>query len=73
MTSIIIGWVRTVVPAAVGALVAWGLLPEDLSEEATAVAFVIASSAYYALARIVEARWPQLGWLLGVPKAPTYS
>jgi hypothetical protein len=33
----------------------------------------IVTAAYYALAKWAEAKWPQMGWLLGYAKAPTYN
>ena len=75
----LIGLVRTVVPMIVGALIVW--LAEagiELSDEAsgafTVALMAIATSAYYAgvtwLEREVNPSW---GYLLGVPKAPSYS
>ena len=73
MQSIVIGWIRTAVPWAVGAALAAGLLPDGLSEAATLVGTVALTSAYYLVGRALESRWPALGWLLGAPKAPSYS
>lgn len=65
--------VRTWVPIAIGYLVSLGVLPDDLSDEATAAATAAVIALYYALARLLERRWPAAGWLLGVPKTPTYT
>ncbi|MGE0138671.1 MAG: hypothetical protein AB7R77_12690 [Ilumatobacteraceae bacterium] len=36
------------------------------------LATAIGIGVYYAVARLIEKRWPKAGVLLGVPKAPTY-
>ena len=65
--------VRTYVPIAIGYLVSLGVLPDTLSDQATAAATAGIIGLYYLLARALEAKFPKLGWLLGSPKAPTYS
>lgn len=65
--------IRTYVPLLVGMLVAWGVLPADSSEPAIVTLTGLASGAYYLGARLLERRWPIFGWLLGLPKAPTYT
>ncbi|TQL36941.1 hypothetical protein FB564_2079 [Salinispora arenicola] len=75
----LISRIRTTVPAAVGALLAWlasaaGIvLDGDSSTALTAGVVALAMAGYYALIRVAEARWPWLGVLLGTPAAPTYE
>ena len=74
----IISLIRTYVPVAVGAFltflaVRFGVVvPEDVSTGLTTGLVGLVSALYYAVARALEQRWPWLGWLLGVPKQPTY-
>jgi hypothetical protein len=72
MTDFLTSLVRTYVPIVVGYLVSLGLLPGDLSDEATAAATGAIIAVYYALARLLEKKWPAFGWLLGIPKEPSY-
>lgn len=72
MTDFLISLVRTYVPIVIGYLVSIGLLPSDLSDEATAAFTGLIIGAYYLLARLLEKRWPIFGWLLGAPKQPSY-
>ncbi|MGH8879664.1 MAG: hypothetical protein ACRD0P_20330 [Stackebrandtia sp.] len=70
--------IRTWVPAAIGAALAWGATyGVDISsgEQAGLVAGLTAAmtSAYYAIVRAGEDRFPWLGFLLGTRKPPTYS
>jgi uncharacterized membrane protein (DUF441 family) len=67
--------VRTLVPVVVGVLVTW-LASKGLDVDrgqVTVLVEAVVSVAYYALVRLAEQRVPQLGWLLGVPGAPTYG
>ena len=73
MSDFIVSLIRTWVPLAVGYLIAWGVLPADLSESATLALAAIVTGAYYAIVRALERRWPVVGWLLGTAKAPTYT
>jgi len=75
MSDYITSLIRTVVPIAVGWLVATlANIGVDLDETAAVTALTgLVISIYYALARWAESRWPQAGWLLGVPKPPVYS
>lgn len=76
MSDVIISLVRTYVPLAVGGGLSWaatrlGIADFDSSGvEAAAVLFV--SAAYYALARLLERKWPVFRFLLGVPRQPGY-
>lgn len=69
--------VRTVTPYVVGVLVTllarWGIDWKPSPEVTTLVAAGV-SALYYALVRILETRGRQAwGWLLGLPKPPTYA
>ncbi len=78
INDVLVSWVRTVVPVAVGAVLTWltdgfGL---ELSDEGQ-VALIsgitgLAASLYYMIARLAEEKIPSIGWLLGVAKTPTY-
>lgn len=73
MSDFVTSLVRTWVPVVIGYLVALGVLPTDLSDEATAAFTAIIIGAYYLLIRALETRFPWIGWLLGAPKTPTYT
>jgi len=68
--------IRTIVPMIVGwvltQLALRGLnIPESF---ATQVVTALVTAAYYGAARLLETRFkPVWGWLLGLPKAPTYE
>jgi hypothetical protein len=52
------------------------VVDEGTGAMATAVAVAVVSAAYYALARLVEARWPMIGKVLvalGLGSAPEYG
>lgn len=75
LTDTVISWIRTTVPVIVGALVAW-LQPLGIELDtvgAITVATIFFTSVYYAGARLLEQKYPQFGWLLGVPRAPKYT
>lgn len=75
----LISVIRTAVPAAVGAVLAWLasktgiILDADSSAALTASAVAVAVAVYYALARALETRWPWLGVLLGRRAKPVYE
>lgn len=72
------GWldriIRTWVPVGIGSALAWANanwsvlgLPEKPSATATIVASGLIIAAYYAIASVVEKRWPALGrWLIAL-------
>lgn len=72
------GWldriIRTWVPIGIGSALAWANanwsvlgLPEKPSATATIVASGLIIAAYYAIASVVEKRWPALGrWLIAL-------
>lgn len=78
MTDFVTSLIRTYVPIAVGALLAW-LTAQGINVDKEAadglVAFLTAifSAAYYLAARLLEREWPELGGLLGVAKKPKYK
>lgn len=70
--------IRTIVPVAVGALVAWLLsLGVILPVEAVAglEEFIVGlvTAVYYVGVSALERRWPEFGWLLGVARTPEYD
>lgn len=67
--------IRSVVPVVVATVVSFGLrYGVNLDEGATAdLLGALAGSGYYALVRWVEGKFPNLGWLLGTPGAPSYG
>ncbi|ABP54031.1 hypothetical protein [Salinispora tropica] len=75
----LISIIRTAVPVAVGAVLAWlaseaGIvLDADSSAALTAGTVAAVVAVYYALARALETRWPWLGVLLGRRAKPVYE
>lgn len=70
--------IRTWTPIGVGAVVSWaatqGLSVSDSTKTGlVALLTAVISGAYYALVRVAEQKWPQLGWLLGSPSQPSYA
>lgn len=66
---------RTAVPVVVGLILA-GLAKAQIQVDEATLATVIdglAIGGYYTLLRLLETRWPQLGWLLGWAIAPQYG
>lgn len=67
--------IRTFVPLVVGSVVAW-LATQGVEVDRTALIGILdplLATAYYALIRAAEKRWPGAGWLLGAPGAPSYA
>ena len=77
INSYVTSLIRTYVPLGIGVLVTW-LASLGIDIDSTASAALVAgigavvAAAWYALARLLEKRWPKLGGLLGVPRAPSY-
>lgn len=68
--------VRTIVPMVVCAAAAWLLAVLGLTlplEPATEFVTLALSAVYYSVVRWLEARWPDLGLLLGSKKQPVYT
>lgn len=78
MSDAITALIRTWTPSAVGAALAWLLtlgieLDPDTQAGLIAGLTAVMVAAYYALARLLESRWPWLGVLLGSTRQPTYA
>lgn len=67
-----IALVRTIVPLAVGWLIAFLALPEGVAPQLELIATAAATAAYYAGVRALSEKWSWFGWLLGYPVDPTY-
>jgi hypothetical protein len=77
MSNLVISAIRTIVAAAVGAFVTWlirqgWVVDSAVEQPLTEALVVIITGGYYVIVRAIEQVYPQAGWLLGVPKAPTY-
>lgn len=75
----VLAYIRTYVPYAIGAAVAWLLatfalqLPDEFVVAVIAFAVVAVQNVYYLVIRLLE-RWaPWLGVFLGFPKQPAYT
>jgi hypothetical protein len=82
MSDFMISLIRTAVPIAAGTVLSWlarkvGIvLDESSSAQAAGLMTSATIAGYYAAARLVEQRWPQVGrWLIGagMAKAPVYA
>lgn len=79
ISNYVISAIRTYVPIGVGLLLTWLAsslhVVIDPSSQAGLVALCVAvlSTAYYALVRLLEKKWPKLGILLGAAVKPTYK
>lgn len=78
MSDFIISQIRTWVPIIVGAILAklavWGFQIDAVTAAELANWLTAAlAGLYYWIARELEKRWPNLGWLLGVAKQPGYD
>ncbi len=78
MNNLVISSIRTIVPAAVGALVTWlvtlGIsVPEDAVAGVVAFLTPLLIGLYYIVVRELERHWPKLGWLLGFASQPKYK
>lgn len=71
--------VRTYVPWLAGVLIGWLIslgvpLDPEVEVQVTLALMGVASVLYYFLARVFEIYVsPKLGWLVGLPKQPTYE
>jgi hypothetical protein len=74
--DVLVSLVRTIVPAIVGTLLAWlasrGLDLTAYSNAVNAALVPLFIALYYALARLLERKWPVFGLLLGARRQPSY-
>jgi hypothetical protein len=66
--------IRTIVPLIVGSVVGW-LATQGIDVDRAALMTAVDTAIgglYYVAVRAAEKRWPQAGWLLGAPGAPSY-
>lgn len=78
MSDFAISLIRTYVPIVVGAVVAWlvarGIaIPSEAIVGTVAFLTAILQGFYYFVARLLEQRYPQFGWLLGQAKQLKYE
>jgi len=78
MNNFVISQIRTYVPIFVGYLASWAVsqginLDPDTEKNLTLALGALLSGVYYYVARMLERRWPQLGWLLGSGQQPDYK
>lgn len=78
LNDTMISLIRTWVPIAVGAALAWlataGLELDVETQTSLVIGLTgLIQGAYYAVVRVLENRFPQIGWLLGKAKAPNYT
>ncbi|MGW4639536.1 hypothetical protein ACWEN6_13460 [Sphaerisporangium sp. NPDC004334] len=76
--DLLANWIRTGVAAAIGAVIAWfAVRGIDIDPTAAAGVVLAVGSActlvYQVLVTSLQARWPILGILLGVPRSPIYD
>jgi len=75
----ILGFIRTYVPYALGAAIAWLFAKYQLDLrgefQVAIIAFTVAvaQNGYYFVIRLIEFRVPWVGIFLGIPKAPEYQ
>ncbi|HWT40288.1 MAG TPA: hypothetical protein VN081_03380 [Dongiaceae bacterium] len=77
MSDFIISIIRTYVPILVGGLAAWLSLKGISLDSSTILALGtglggVFAALYYAVVRLLEKKFPQLGILIGSPKQPNY-
>jgi hypothetical protein len=67
--------IRTFVPVVVGLILsALAKAQIEIDDQAlTQIVDAVFVGGYYALVRFLEVRFPQLGWLLGLPTTPAYQ
>lgn len=79
MNNLVTSIIRTVIPVLVGTVITWlqinlGVTVDDAtSATLVSTATGITIAAYYVAVRWLETRFPKIGWLLGLAKAPGYS
>lgn len=78
LSDLITSLIRTAVPTLVGTVVSYltvtGIkVPQSVSEWLISVLFFVFAFGYYAIVRLLEKKYPKMGWLLGNPSKPTYT
>lgn len=79
MSDLIPSLIRTYVPLGVAFALAWVartwgiVVDEDSSAAAVTLAMGVLFAVYFGLVRALESRFPWIGGLLGLAKAPTYD
>ncbi|OUC99305.1 hypothetical protein [Streptosporangium minutum] len=78
MYDLVLSWVRTAVPAAVGSLIAWLATKGLVLNPAEATGLILAVGGvcvtlYQVLVSTLQRKWPIVGVLLGSTKVPTYQ
>lgn len=79
LTNYVTSLIRTWVPIGVGLLVTFlathfnVVLSGKTGDALVAVVTAAAGAVYYSVVRLLEERYPQLGWLLGKPAKPNYA
>lgn len=78
LADLIASLTRTAVPTLVGAILTLlatnGIkAPEGAEEWLAGVLFFVFAFGYYTIVRLLEAKFPKMGWLLGNPAKPTYN
>ncbi len=78
MTNFLISLIRTYVPILVGSVISFlvvnygFVVDESITAQLTAGLTGVIIAGYYLLARGLERKFPQLGFLLGTPAVPVY-
>ena len=77
-SDLITSIVRTAVPALISAIVSFLTVynikvPDSVLEWLSSALFFGFAFVYYTIVRLLESKYPKLGWLLGVPVKPTYA
>lgn len=77
MSNYIINFIRTTVAGIVGALGAWLAIkgvqvPSEVLLALTTALTGLFAAFYTYVVNLLTEKYPQLGWLLGYPKTPTY-
>lgn len=75
--ALITSLIRTAVPYIAGVIFAWLVsinfsIPGVSEPVLEGVLTFLFGTVYYFGVRLLEKKWPALGWLLGVPVAPVY-
>jgi hypothetical protein len=71
LVPFVVGWLLSL-PLAGPVLDALDVSGDQARGKLAAALTVLLGAAWYALARLIEHRWPKAGVLLGVPTSPVY-